>query len=350
MVVVWRAALSVWVLVLIHVVCGQEAFYQNYAYTKVMGECLGERVYQDYLQRVAVARRECNTQTTTHNRPPGSSRLTPFAFNFPQGGTVQQPGVFSQPPGVFSQPPGVFHQQPVFSQPSGVFSQRPGVFSQPPGVFAQQPGVFSRQPGVFSQQPGVFSQPPALQGEGGSPQQVLHPGSFIPSRQGLPFGPRLPNFRQKRALVLGRSEIQDAMKKVLALVGNFTCVLTRLGVVNKELDINFEGLATNVFNQPVAVPLKNDLISAIEYCRDMALCLPLEKQQSAVPHQLQRLKAFIKCEKEERLSACLKHDLRKNVHRVDLSLLPNNGGRTDDLETLFSLLVGAESANELELI
>lgn len=78
-------------------------------------------------------------------------------------------------------------------------------------------------------------------------------------------------------------------------------------------------------------------------------CLPEDKVGSALRYKLQRILAFMKCEKKTRLDACLKHDLRQNINRFDLSALPDDGGRTGPLEKLMTILVGAESLDQLEL-
>ncbi|XP_069167833.1 uncharacterized protein [Procambarus clarkii] len=407
--------MCVWVLWLMAGVgVAQEAFYDNYAYTKVMAECLGDRVYQEYLHKVSTARRECGgfpSVPTTHGRgtptphgrgtptphgrgtptphgrgtptPHGrgtpTSLLTPLSFvstykdqrqggilSQQQGVPFQQPGIYSQQPGIRSQQPGIRSQQPgLHSQQHGIYSQQPGVnsqqhgihpqdpgvfsqqpvdfssqaglftqqpvtftkrqefsfrqpevFSQQPGSFSQQPGSFSQQPGSFSQQPGSFSQQHKLFSDTrglenvGALLEVQESSPFYPSSQGHHHFTHAPSYRQKRALVVGERDIHRAMLKVEALFGNFTCVLHRLGM----------------------------------------LCLPVEQQGSLVPQKLKRLITFVKCEKEARLSACLKHDLRKSVSQVDLGLLPTSGGTTDYLERLLALLVMAESANQLELI
>nr|XP_045626188.1 uncharacterized protein LOC123775249 [Procambarus clarkii] len=310
-------------------------------------------------------------QPGIRSQQPGIRSQQPGLHSQQHGIYSQQPGVNSQQHGIHPQDPGVFSQQPVdFSSQAGLFTQQPvtftkrqefsfrqpEVFSQQPGSFSQQPGSFSQQPGSFSQQPGSFSQQHKLFSDTrglenvGALLEVQESSPFYPSSQGHHHFTHAPSYRQKRALVVGERDIHRAMLKVEALFGNFTCVLHRLGMVDEELELDLEGLASNTLSLPIPVPLRSDLVSAIHYCRDMTLCLPVEQQGSLVPQKLKRLITFVKCEKEARLSACLKHDLRKSVSQVDLGLLPTSGGTTDYLEKLLALLVMAESANQLELI
>ncbi|XP_071516611.1 uncharacterized protein [Panulirus ornatus] len=344
-----------WVLLLLataRVVRVQEAFYNNYAYTKVMADCLGQEVYHQYLRKVATARRECHSFLAPDLYESASgTTFTPFIPSQQALPTQQFSGVFTRQPTVFPQQHGVFVQHPgVISQQPGVFSRHPGFFTHQARVFPQQPRIFSPQPGIFSPQPGIFiPQQQVAQGVVGLQPQVFPARGVAPQGQRLPLVPRFPNNSQRWAGVLGPGEILEAKNMAESLLGNLTCVLNKLGVVNNQLEINYDGVMTNVFNMPVDFPLKNDLISSIEHCRDLT-CLPVEKQQRPEPHQLQRLMAFLKCEKEARLMACLKHDLRKSLVNLDLSGLQDDGGRSDPLEKLLSLLVSAKSANELQLL
>ena len=47
------------------------------------------------------------------------------------------------------------------------------------------------------------------------------------------------------------------------------------------------------------------------------------------------------------MTACLKKDLRKNIEDFDLGALPDDGGRTGVLEKLLTVLMGAETLEDL---
>ncbi|XP_064109036.1 uncharacterized protein LOC135217241 [Macrobrachium nipponense] len=282
----------------------QKEFYKKYAFTKVMSECLGGNVYYAYLQQVANARRECEVQSLfIHSRMPIPNLFSSSNFGF------------SHVPNVISTTGSPF--------PSTFGTPRPAT----PGVRT----VITREPPPLS-----------LFGEVEVPVVTL--------TSDLPFGPRLPAFRQKRALVYTPEDIEDAKMRVRAMIGNFTCVLSRLGVVNENLDINYDGLSHNLANLPVPSGLKTDLLSSINTCKDLVTCLPLETRGTLVPHQLERLIAFVRCEKDARFTACLKNDLRRNLDQFGLNLLPRFSGGNEDSETLLNLIVKAESAFEMELI
>ncbi|ROT69065.1 hypothetical protein C7M84_012768 [Penaeus vannamei] len=79
---------------------------------------------------------------------------------------------------------------------------------------------------------------------------------------------------------------------------------------------------------------------------------PRGAPRSPIPAQLQRIMAFVKCERRTRLAACFKHDLRRNINQFDLSVLPSGGGggvRPDVIGQLMTILIGSESADDLRL-
>ncbi|KAK7081165.1 hypothetical protein SK128_007560 [Halocaridina rubra] len=286
-------------------VCSQEEFYKKYAFTKVMTECLGSEVYYGYLQQVANARRECGIEAMRlRDRVPITRVFTPINFNIPE-----VPQVNNVIPTSFSS---------IFP------TSRPGI------------RTFGRGTTPSTTVTSIFE----------TTESVPVLGIDLD----VPFGPRIQSLRQKRAIVYSYEDIHEAQMRVEEMIGNFTCVLKRLGVISNDLALNFDSLINNIFTLPITGTLQRDLVVSLENCRDKTLCFPVEKLRSPVPHQLQRLIEFVKCEKEGRFAACLKHDLRKNLDQFDLKHLPRFAPGSDDAETLLSLLVGAESAFELELI
>ncbi|XP_050739432.1 uncharacterized protein LOC127009939 [Eriocheir sinensis] len=332
------------------------------AYMQLMSGCLGEAPYREYLESVAAARRECGGDGGFF---PGLANvlLSPsLAAQFPgvQGPPFSQPGVVVvQRPGIFGQLPGSLSQQSrVIPQRPNLFStQQPGVFSTQPGIFTQHPGSFglqspgfvtqgpTRQPGIFSDGSGIFSVVNSPSST--TPTAATDSLPLIP----VPVGPSsLRGVRARRQVTAGVPDIQQTKENMQALISNFTCILTKLAVVNSNLDLNHQGLTNSVVNLPVASELKQDLLESIEFCRDLTRCMPLEKQQLPVPRKLQRIMDYVKCEKERRLEACHKHSLRQNLQNFNLNQLPLSGSRSRRVEEVVNILFDAQSAHELELI
>ncbi|XP_069990725.1 uncharacterized protein [Penaeus vannamei] len=315
----------------------QEMFFKKYAYTKVMSECLGESVYKDYKQRVYEAKRECSGLAGLETDP-----LDPLLSSPPFSAF----GPFSVTQNGFSSTDSPFPSStlgPVSSVSANPFSQ---VFT---GSTARPVSPVRHVSAVSHVSPvSAVSPVSPVSGPIGvfSPFGVRRP--HLESHRVFPFPIR--TYRRKRGLDLTVEKLAEARDKAVALLGNFTCILEKLEMVDANLEINHEVLAANAFRLPVAGDLKADLVQAVNYCRDLTRCLPLEKTRSPVPHQLQRAIAFIKCEKDARFLACLKHGLRKDVDHFGLSLLPGYSGGSDDLERLLELLLQSESAYELELL
>ncbi|XP_042890131.1 uncharacterized protein LOC122265048 [Penaeus japonicus] len=304
----------------------QETFFKKYAYTKVMSDCLGESVYKEYKQKIYEAKQACDVQASLQTDPLDPLLTTPPFSTFGPF-SVSQSGFVSTDDPLFSTST-VSPISPVtgnpFNQVITGTSIRP--FSHVSSVSPVSP---ARRPfGVFR------------------PVGVRRPQ--LESPRVFPFPIR--TFRRKRGLDLTAERLSEARDKAVALLGNFTCILEKLEMVNANLDINYELLAANAFRLPVPGDLKSDLVQAVNYCRDLTRCLPLEKARSPVPHQLQRAIAYIKCEKDARFTACLKHGLRQDVDHFGLSLLPGYSGSSEDLDRLLELLLQSESAYELELL
>lgn len=142
--------------------------------------------------------------------------------------------------------------------------------------------------------------------------------------------------------------LQSNIATVKAAVSNFTCTLRKLDAIDDNLNIKTDSLINVYYQIPINSNLRNDLINGLQYCQELVNCLPLERSKSSIPKELQRLVMFTKCEKKTRVAACFKDDLRKNINQFDLSALPNKP-QTSDLEILMTILIGAESTEELEL-
>ncbi|KAK8381733.1 hypothetical protein O3P69_015055 [Scylla paramamosain] len=353
-------------------VVAQDSALGKTAYLQLMAGCLGETSYKEYLDSVAAAGRECGTSVGVQSFFPGLASLfhSPSLAHFSPGQlgsvvlqgppgilgssriTPQHPGILSQQLGVFGSQPGISGQPGILSGQLGILSGQPGILSGQPGILSGQPGILSGQQGILAQQPGTFPQESGIFSSLVDSQSRVTPVGITDSVPPIssPVGPSYPGIRQKRTVNLNLADIKQTRENMRALVNNFTCILTKLAVVNANLDLNHSGLSNSVVNLPVARELKQDLLNAINYCTDMTQCLPLEKQQLPVPHKLKRVMEYVKCEKEMRLKACHKHSIRQRIQNISLGRLPHDGSQFNSVEEIVTLLVDAQSAHELELI
>ncbi|CAL4060183.1 unnamed protein product [Meganyctiphanes norvegica] len=139
--------------------------------------------------------------------------------------------------------------------------------------------------------------------------------------------------------------LKSMTEKVKAKVSNFTCVLRKLEVIDSNYNVNTAKLVQQTLSYPVSHSLKHDLVKRIEHCNQMVNCMPIENTESPVPGTLQKLLAYLGCEKKLRLLACMKEDLRRNIGDYDLSGFPFQASENERINKLLFVLWGAESSD-----
>nr|XP_027211763.1 uncharacterized protein LOC113805051 [Penaeus vannamei] len=190
----------------------------------------------------------------------------------------------------------------------------------------------------FSGQPIILFYPP--QGQG---QDARLPADF-------PF--KLFSRRQKREAPLYSAPILKKMvQKVKAKVSNFTCVMRKMNYIDDDFNIDYKTAIEETKKLDIADDLKEDLLEAMEKCKDLTMCLPLEKSGSPMPLKLQRIVALNKCWKKARLGVCMKHDLMKYLNWFDLSEFPadEDDDEGSKAEKLLHLLWGVEARDDFQL-
>ncbi|XP_045137274.1 uncharacterized protein LOC123519822 [Portunus trituberculatus] len=148
-------------------------------------------------------------------------------------------------------------------------------------------------------------------------------------------------------LFVDRDSMLELIEVVHAALSNYTCVLRTINVIDDNLNLRLDTIQRDYYNSPIDPVLRQDLLEGIGICYQLSGCLPVEKTKNPLPPNLQRLLFFDKCEKKQRISNCFKHDVRRNLFRFDLSVLPA-GGRVGKLEKLAAILIGAGSLDELQ--
>ncbi|XP_068202391.1 uncharacterized protein [Palaemon carinicauda] len=142
----------------------------------------------------------------------------------------------------------------------------------------------------------------------------------------------------------------DSINTITASLSNYTCVLHKLGLIDEYLNLRVDNYIQQINQKPISQELKKDLADGATYCRDLTYCLPVERLKSPLPLNLQRLLLAMKCEKEARIDACFKEDIRKNIHEFDLSLFPKNDTQESKLNKLSAIVMEADSVDELQVL
>ncbi|XP_063614643.1 uncharacterized protein LOC134787760 [Penaeus indicus] len=155
----------------------------------------------------------------------------------------------------------------------------------------------------------------------------------------------------KREPVFEAAVLKQISAKVEAKLSNITCVLMKLNYLEEDFDVNYhflkEELEISELFETLDGGVKADLIAALDYCEEYA---HPENPASPMPKKLQKILAFLKCERRTRLHVCIKHDFMNNLDDYDLSDLQKEGeSKAEVAEKLIHLMWGLEADDELQL-
>merc|ERR1711915_180423 len=183
-----------------------------------------------------------------------------------------------------------------------------------------------------------------LRGSSGQPQYIPIPVYYQSSQAVNPFAQFQ---RQKREAMYSGELLKKMVKKVKGKVGTLMCVLKKLKFIdgNKNMDFAYFKSEQERYAAALHPQLKNDLVDLVDKCQEFTKCV--EDKDSPIPVKLQRILAFIKCDKKGRVKACMKADLRNYLSEFDLSGLPEYDGDEDDkVEKLLHVLWGADPGTD----
>jgi len=179
----------------------------------------------------------------------------------------------------------------------------------------------------------------------GGPQYIPIPVYYQSSQAGNPFAQF--QSRQKREAFYSSEILKKMVKKVKAKVGTLMCVLKKMGSIDEDKNLNVALMKTETekYSAGLDAALKDDLIEIVDKCYEFSKCV--EDKDSPLPIELQRIMAFLKCDKKMRVGICMKADLRKHMDMFDLSGLPEYEGDDDDkVEKLLHVLWGADPGTD----
>lgn len=367
-------------------------FVADYGFKKIMANCFGAELYSSHLQEIQVAEKYCLSQPVyipedvkyaqenlKQYIPPSNNYKDPNIHAHAGGaphthsaGTVphihfppvdQQRASIQQGYSVYQnnllKGPGILLRAKNSNAYNSSRSARSSFISYPPvslKVLPPQQGY----PSVGQQ-----GYPPIAQhGHQVYPNTLLKEQNSLNTdqdKQGYAYPqPSVPfNFQQQqqpqpqyantislkpRHPVFDAETIMGMVDTVKAKISNFTCTLSRLGMVDSQFGVNIPKIRQETLSvMGVAQTLKQDLISRIDTCYKFSTCLPVESIGTPVPASIQRVMAFFKCERKLRLRACMKEDLRNNLASFDLSGFPIQATEDERVEKLLFVLSNVDS-------
>merc|ERR1712107_664065 len=114
-------------------------------------------------------------------------------------------------------------------------------------------------------------------------------------------------------------KLKDQQHKMEEEIGNMTCVMREMGVLNEqnELDFNSQKRALDQSNLPNKW-FKNRLLNDMEVCNKMAESLPYDyTQQHNFPGlvNLSQVKAYMKCCKYSKMRTCMYKDVKETLEK-----------------------------------
>ncbi|XP_076029399.1 uncharacterized protein LOC143018148 [Oratosquilla oratoria] len=106
--------------------------------------------------------------------------------------------------------------------------------------------------------------------------------------------------------------------KIINKVELTRCTLQELDFVDEEGQPKTEGMKMALDEFNVSSNLRADLYEAVDYCYDLAKCLPTEKAKHPLVQKLGGMVAFMKCIKEREIMVCMRQDFIKNAYKKGL--------------------------------
>merc|ERR1719312_1939222 len=147
-------------------------------------------------------------------------------------------------------------------------------------------------------------------------------------------------------------KLKEEKNKMESKVGNMTCVLREMGILNQqnELDFNTQKRTFEKYNFP-SKWLKNRLLDDMEVCNKVAQSLPNEVQEEQnYPGlvNMAQIKAFMRCCKYSKMRSCMYQDVKEKLEK--------NFGPTDKIleqtqlteDQLFPLVMKLLHGEEME--
>jgi len=147
-------------------------------------------------------------------------------------------------------------------------------------------------------------------------------------------------------------KLKEEQEKMEAKLGNMTCVLREIGILNQqnELDFNTQKRTFEKYNFP-SKWLKNRLLDDIELCNKVAQSLPNDYQQEQnYPGlvNLVQVKTFMRCCKYSKMRSCMYQDVKEKLEK-NFGPLPKILEQTQLTEDqLFPLVMELLHGDEME--
>merc|ERR1712142_824329 len=117
--------------------------------------------------------------------------------------------------------------------------------------------------------------------------------------------------RMKRQAMSASMKLEMMKEKMTSLVGNATCVLKEMGWINEDKSVNYDKCKEWITNLNVDEALKEDLLYAHDCCKDLSMCMPVEKSRNPIMKEFGQSICYHGCMDKKMKMCCMKQDFKK---------------------------------------
>jgi len=117
--------------------------------------------------------------------------------------------------------------------------------------------------------------------------------------------------RMKRQSMSPSKKLEMMKDRMTSIVGNATCVLKEMGWMNDDKSVNYDTCKDYINNLGVDDGLKEDLLYAHDCCKDLSMCMPVEKSRNPIMKELGQHICYHGCMKMKTTMCCMKQDFKK---------------------------------------
>merc|ERR1711915_660999 len=125
------------------------------------------------------------------------------------------------------------------------------------------------------------------------------------------YNPAMGGRMKRQAPVSAAMKLDMMKEKMTYLVGNATCVLKELGWMNEDKSVNYDSCKEKITNMNIDETLKDDLLYAHDCCKDLSMCMPVEKSRNPIMKELGQHICYHGCMKMKTTMCCMKQDFKK---------------------------------------
>jgi len=306
----------------------------QFAYSQVIANCMGQQVVDTQMQRMVSAIRRCEQFPAQ----PLRDRALETAIRSLQIGNEGR--VIYVPVGV-----GAANLSPL-GNPLGN-PNFGAVLTQAPAFNPSLFDSFGNQLGN-NQFDTANRRPISTIGTATDVNSRANPFGFALGKQQAAL--KAPPVKPQAGTMRGRAKRQvnlsaDTRHQALQYLSNMTCVMRAASVVDHNNLPNYQYFENEARRMQVARELRTDVLSGLLFCKEMTQCMNVDRLRHPLARELGQAVAYMRCVAKTNVKACKKQDQRRSQSSSRLSGGFNlfNGNGMDLLNSIMELTLDDDS-------